>query len=114
MINLLLNDIKGSQILEIEAAVLRSMEKVNFQAKEINMELTEAKEEGALVMVFVAEETNVEELFRLQRELGNNFKIRILGHSKNAIFLKVEAPRDEFLKLGRRYNYQEQRNINNS
>lgn len=102
MINLTLNSIqKGSQILEIEAAVLRSMEKVNFRPKEINTELTEAKEEGFLVMVFVVEETTVEQLSRLQHELGNNFKLGLLGKSKTDLFLKVEAPREEFVRLGR-------------
>jgi hypothetical protein len=109
MINLVLNSIqKGSLILEIEAAVLRAMEKVNFRAKGINTELSEAKEEGSLVMVFVVEETTVEQLSRLQHELGNNFKLGLLGKSKNDLFLKVEAPMEEFLKLGRRYTYLEQ------
>jgi len=108
MINLVLNSIqKGSQILEIEAAILRVMEKVNFQAKEINTELTEAKEEGFLVMVFVFEEAKVEELSRLQGELGNSFKLGLLGKSKNDLFLKVEAPKEEFVRFGRRYTFQE-------
>ena len=71
MINLALNGIeKGSSVMEIEAAVLRVMEKVNFQPKEIDTELTEAKTEGCLVMVFVAKELTGKDLLNLQSEFG--------------------------------------------
>ena len=54
MINLLVNGIEnGSTILEIEAAVLREMEKSNIHLQEIDMELTEAKTEGFLMMVLL-------------------------------------------------------------
>ena len=110
MINLALNGIeKGSSVLEIEAAVLRVMEKVNFQPKEIDTELTEAKAEGCLVMVFVVKEITVEELVNLQTEFGKNFCLKILGKSKSDIFLQVEAPKAEFLNLRKRYVYQEPR-----
>lgn len=108
MINLALNGIeKGSSVMEIEAAVLRVMEKVNFQPKEINTELTDAKTDGCLVMVFVAKELTGEELINLQSEFGKKFTLKVLGKSKSDIFLQVEAPKEEFLNLGRRYVYQE-------
>ena len=110
MINLALNGIeKGSSVMEIEAAVLRVMEKVNFQPKEIDTELTEAKAEGCLVMVFVAKELTGKDLLNLQSEFGEKFTLKILGKSKNEIFLQVEAPNAEFLNLGKRYVYQESR-----
>ena len=110
MINLALNGVeKGSSVLEIEAAVLRVMEKVNFQPKEIDTELTEAKTEGFLVMVFVAKELTGNNLVNLQSEFGEKFTLKILGKSKNDIFLQVEAPNAEFLNLGKRYVYQEPR-----
>ena len=110
MINLTLNGIeKGSSVMEIEAAVLRVMEKVNFQPKEIDTELTEAKVEGSLVMVFVAKEVTGKDLLNLQSEFGEKFTLKILGKSKNDIFLQVEAPNAEFLNLGKRYVYQEPR-----
>ncbi len=110
MINLTLNGIeKGSSVMEIEAAVLRVMEKVNFQPKEIDTELTEAKTEGCLVMVFVAKELTGNNLVNLQSEFGEKFTLKILGKSKNDIFLQVEAPNAEFLNLGKRYVYQEPR-----
>ena len=110
MINLTLKGIeKGSSVMEIEAAVLRVMEKVNFQPKEIDTELTEAKAEGSLVMVFVAKEVTGKDLLNLQSEFGEKFTLKILGKSKNDIFLQVEAPNAEFLNLGKRYVYQEAR-----
>ena len=110
MINLTLSGIeKGSSVMEIEAAVLRVMEKVNFQPKEIDTELTEAKAEGSLVMVFVAKEVTGKDLLNLQSEFGEKFTLKILGKSKNDIFLQVEAPNAEFLNLGKRYVYQEPR-----
>lgn len=108
MINLGVNSLeRGSQILEIEAAVLRVMEKVKFHPKEIDTELTDAKEEGHLVMVFVMSEVTDQELSNLRRELGDKFTIRILGKSKTDIFVQLQAPKEEFEKLGRRYEYRE-------
>lgn len=108
MINLALQSIeKGSSILEIEAAVLRVMEKVNFHPKEIDTELTEAKTDGNLVMVFVVKELAVEELVNLQSEFGKNFHLKILSKSKSDFFLQVEAPQAEFINFGKRYVYQE-------
>lgn len=110
MINLALKGIeKGSSVMEIEAAVLRVMEKVNFQPKEIDTELTDAKIDGCLVMVFVAKELTGEELINLQSEFGKKFTLKVLGKSKSDIFLQVEAPKDDFLNLGKRYVYQEPR-----
>ena len=110
MINLALKGIeKGSSVMEIEAAVLLVMEKVNFQPKEIDTELTDANTEGSLVMVFVVKECTVNELAHLQYELGEKFFLKILGKSRSDIFLQVEAPKDEFLNLGKRYVYQEAR-----
>lgn len=115
MINLALNSIeKGSQILEIQAAVLRVIEKVNFRPKSIDTELTDAKKDGYLLMVFVSEPVYVEELYKLEQELGTQFKFQILGRSKNDFFVQLEAPADEFLKLGKRYVYQEPRSAYSS
>lgn len=108
MINLLVNGIEnGSTVLEIEAAVLRVMEKANFHPKEIDMELTEAKTEGFLVMVFIVKELSIEELEKLHSEFGGNFRINILAKNKSGLFLQVEAPKDDFICLGKRYRYQD-------
>lgn len=107
MINLGLQSIeKGSQILEIQAALLRVMEKINFHPKEIHLELADAPTEGNLLVVFVVTETTDEELFKLRQELGN-FRLKVLGKGKNELFLQVEAPKEEWQKLGKRYSYQE-------
>ena len=105
MINLKLDGLTGSKMLEIQAAVLRIMEEANFEANEINTELTEGKEEGTLMMVFVAQEISLGELNALKSGLGEKFKLRILGKSRNDFFLEVSAPREEFLTLGKRYVY---------
>lgn len=106
MINLKLNGLRGSKMLEIQAAVLRIMEDANFEANEINTELTEGKEEGTLMMVFVGQEISLAELNALQLGLGEKFELKILGKSRNDFFLEVTAPREEFIGLGRRYVYQ--------
>ena len=110
MINLTLKGIeKGSSVMEIEAAILRIMEKVNFLPKEINTELTDAKTEGFLTIVFAVQECTVKELTDLQSEFGGNFHMKVLGKSKSGIFLQIEAHKNEFLALGKRYVYQEPR-----
>lgn len=107
MINLNINNMKGSEILVIQAAVVKAMEKTNFQAKEIQCELMEAKTEGNLVMVFVVENVTSDEISNLQREFGTGFTMKLLGKSKSDIFLQLEAPRDKFMELSRRYTYTE-------
>lgn len=100
MIRLKLERIEnGSTILEIEAAVLRAMEKIQFHPLEINTELSVAKTEGNWMMVFVIEGCSVDELTTLQKELGEKFMVRILGKSKTNLFLVIEAPKEEFLQL---------------
>ena len=107
MINLNINKMKGSEILVTQAAVVKAMEKVNFHAKEIHAELMEAKTEGNLVMVFVVENVTFDEISTLQREFGTGFNMKLLGKSKSDIFLQLEAPRDKFMELSRRYTYTE-------
>lgn len=105
MINLKLDGLTGSKMLEIQAAVLRIMEEANFEANEINTELSEGKEDGSLMMVFVGQEISLAELNALQSGLGEKFSLKILGKSKNDFFLQVSAPKEEFLALGKRYIY---------
>lgn len=107
MINLNINNMNGSDILVTQAAVVKAMEKVNFRPKEIHIELMEAKTEGNLVMVFVVENVTSDEISTLQRELGPGFSMKLLGKSKSDIFLELEAPRDKFVQLSRRYTYNE-------
>lgn len=103
MINLLVNGIEnGSTVLEIEAAVLRVMEKSNIHPHEIDMELTEAKTDGFLVMVFLVKELSIEKLEKLHSEFGGNFRLIILAKNKSGFFLQVEAPKDDFLYLAKR------------
>lgn len=106
MINLSLNGFEeGSKILEIEAAVLRVMEKTSIRPKKIDTELCEAKTEGCLMMTFVVKEASLDELLNLKKEFGIEFSITIIGKSRSELFLKLEAPRENFLNLGKRYRY---------
>lgn len=108
MINLVLDGFEhGSKILEIEAAVLRTMEKSSIRPKEIDTELNLAKKEGHLMMVFVVKDVSVEGLTNLKKEFGDDFSLTIVGKKKFEIFLGVEAPKESFINLGKRYSYQE-------
>ena len=107
MINLTLKGMNGSDMLVIQAAVVKVMERINFHPKEIDKELCEAPTEGDWLMLFVLVESCVSDLTRLNRELGDRFLLKIRGKSKNDIFLQVEAPKEEFRNLGRRFSYNE-------
>lgn len=108
MINLVLKGFEqGSKILEIEAAVLRVMEKSSIRPKEIDTELNVAKTEGHLMMVFVVKEVSFDGLANLKKEFGNDFTLTVVGKTKSELFLGIEAPRESFLNLGKRYSYQE-------
>ena len=85
MINLVLKDFEsGSKILEIEAAVLRMMEKSSVKPKAIDVELTTSKIDGCLMMTFVVKEVSLEGLMSLQKVFGNEFKFKVIGKSKSA------------------------------
>ena len=98
MINLVLKGFEqGSKILEIEAAVLRVMEKSSIRPKEIDTELNVAKTEGHLMMVFVVKEVSFDGLANLKKEFGNDFTLTVVGKTKSELFLGIEAPRESFI-----------------
>ena len=109
MINLSVKNVgKGSKILEIELAVIRLLEKFNISPKEISKELCEAPEEGWLLMVFVLSEISVDALSRLQSSLGRQYRLVIMGKSKDDVFFRFEFKRDELVTLIKNYSYKEE------
>ena len=98
---------RASTVLEIEAAILKVMEKIDFRVEEINTTLTEGKTEGNLMTVFVVQGSSATALYRLEKELGEKFSVHIIGKGKNVDFLTIEAPKENFINLGNRYTYQE-------
>ncbi len=108
MINLVLDGFEhGSKILEIEAAVLRTMEKSSIRPKEIDTELTNSKIDGFLMMTFVLKEFSAEDFKILEKVFGSDFRFKIIGKSKGELFLELDAPKESFINLGKRYSYQE-------
>ena len=99
MINLKLEDVNGSMILRIQAAVLEAMESVNFHPDSISTELSSAKTDGHWMMVFVKDKVTSEEMNNVIRELGGKFLFTVLGGGKKNLFLQLEGLSDDFILL---------------
>lgn len=95
-----LSELKGSEIHKIVAAVLEVMEKAGFES-DVNVTLEETKEENVWSMVFNKKSCTLAELLRVKNELGENYEITILPPKKQAVFISIQAPSQDFInKLG--------------
>lgn len=96
-----LSNLKGSEKLKIEAAVLEIMETKNF-ALDKDFGITESNEDSNnWIMAFQNKKCKLEELVNAKQILGQKFSVEITSKSKENFLFRVEAPSEEFIRLGR-------------
>ena len=93
-----LNEMKGSQIHRIVAAVLDIMEQAGFDTS-VDVSLKESKEPEIWMMTFEKNSTSLDELTGIKQKLGADFQISILAKAKDKLSIKLEAKSDDFLNL---------------
>ena len=95
-----LEDLKGSEKLKIEAAVLEIMEAKGFTLdKEFG--IIESQEDfNSWIMAFKNKVSDFEDLANITLKLGSQFRVQITSKSKENFLFRIEAPGEEFVKLG--------------
>lgn len=100
-----LNQMKGSEIHRIIAAVLEVMEKAQFEPQgNVSLDLVKTDENISerWKMVFQKKNTNLDELNGIKNELGKNFAVNIEAKDRSALLIGVEAPSTDFVALLRK------------
>lgn len=94
------DDLKGSEKLKIEAAVLEIMESENF-ALDKDLGIAQSSENpDNWIMAFQNKKCKFEKLANIRQILGQKFSVEITSKSKENFLFRLEAPGEEFLKLG--------------
>lgn len=93
-----LKQLKGSEILKIEAAVLEVMEHVGFDPEFSQMMLQEA-ENGKWMMVFYKKDTSLADLLAARNRLGEHFDMFLEARDKYSMKIIVVAEADSFITL---------------
>lgn len=95
-----LEDLKGSEKLKIEAAVLEIMEAKGFTLdKEFGI-IESLEDSNCWIMAFKNKVSDFEDLANITLKLGNKFRVQITSKSKENILFRIEAPGEEFVILG--------------
>ena len=94
------DDLKGSEKLKIEAAVLEIMESENF-ALDKDLGIAQSSENpDNWIMAFGKKKCKLENLVNIRQILGQKFSVEITSKSKENFLFRIEAPGEEFVKLG--------------
>ncbi|MGM9697995.1 MAG: hypothetical protein ACI3Y0_05065 [Prevotella sp.] len=95
-----LSDLKGSEKLKIQAAVLEIMETKGFSLdKDLGIVESQA-DSNSWIMAFTNKVSAFEDLELIKQKLGVKFKVQITSKSKENFLFRVEAPSEEFIRLG--------------
>lgn len=93
-----LNEMKGSEIHRIIAAVLEVIEKAGFETRK-DADLQESDTPESWKMAFCKRSTNLDELNGVKSELGKNFAVKVLPKDKSGVSVIIEAPTKDFVAL---------------
>ena len=97
-----LNQMKGSEIHRIVAAVFEVIEKAQFEPKvDATLQSTGKPEEGQPErwnILFQKKNSNIDELNMIRKELGSNFAIN-LSAKKDEMQISIEASSTDFITL---------------
>ncbi|MBR1464648.1 MAG: hypothetical protein IJ604_14895 [Prevotella sp.] len=93
-------DLKGSEKLKIEAAVLEIMESENFSLDKDLGIAQSAENPDNWIMAFGNKKCKFEKLANIRQILGQKFSVEITSKSKENFLFRIEAPSEEFLRLG--------------
>ncbi len=95
-----LEDLKGSEKLKMEAAILEIMESENFTLDK-DLSFTQSTENpDNWIMGFKNKSCKFENLVKIRQILGQKFSVEITSKSKENFLCRLEAPGEEFLRLG--------------
>lgn len=95
-----LNELKGSEKLKIQAAILEMMEGHGFTLDR-DLGIVESSEDSSRwVMAFQNKKCKLEDLVNTRQILGQKFNVEITSKSKENFLCRIEAPGEEFVKLG--------------
>ena len=95
-----LEDLKGSEKLKIEAAVLEIMEAKGFTLdKEFGI-IESLEDSNCWIMAFKNKVSDFEDLANITLKLGSKFRVQITSKSKENVLSRIEAPGEEFVILG--------------
>ena len=95
-----LSDLKGSEKLKIQAAVLELMEEKGFSLDKDFGVVESHDDSNSWIMAFQNKACAFEDLESIKQRLGAKFKVQITSKSKENFLFRVEAPSEEFVKLG--------------
>ena len=96
-----LSEMRGSEKLKIQAAVLEILEQKHF-ALDRDLGIAESVEDpGRWVMAFQNKKCKWEDLESVKLKLGQLFSVEITSKSKENFLFRIDAPCEEFLRLGR-------------
>lgn len=95
-----LSELKGSEKLKIQAAVLELMESKGFSLdKDLGIIESQA-DSSSWIMAFTNKVSAFEDLENIKQKLGVKFKVEITSKSKENFLFRVDAPSEEFIRLG--------------
>ena len=95
-----ISDFRGSEKLKIQAAVLELMESKGFSLdKDFGIVESQANFSN-WIMAFQNKSCAFEDLEKIKEKLGPKFKVEITSKSKENFLFRVEAPSEEFIRLG--------------
>lgn len=96
-----LEELKGSEKLKIQAAVLEILETKNFSLDR-DLGIVESTEDSnQWIMAFTNKRCKLEELVSVKQILGEKFNVEITSKSKENFLFRIEAPCEEFMRISR-------------
>lgn len=96
-----LEELKGSEKLKIQAAVLEILETKNFSLDRDLGIIESVEDPGRWVMAFQNKKCKWEDLESVKLKLGPLFSVEITSKSRENFLFRIEAPSEEFMRLGR-------------
>ena len=94
-----IDELKGSEKLKIQAAVLEVMETENFTLDRDLGIVESSEDENKWIMGFMNSECTFDVMNQLSQKLGPKFKVSISSKSKTNFLFRVEGPSEEFVRL---------------
>ena len=93
------SDLKGSEKLRIQAAVLQVMEQKNF-ALDTDLGMKESQDNpDNWIIGFTNSEMKLEDLEEMKKILGEKFSVTISPKSKTSFIFRIEAAGEDYLRL---------------
>ena len=93
------SELKGSEKLKIQAAVLQIMEQKNF-VLDTDLGMKESQDNpDNWIMGFTNTEMRLEDLEGMKKLLGDKFSVTISPKSRTSFIFRIEASGEEFVRL---------------